>query len=540
MSKKFKFLVTLSLVISLSLTAFVTVAAFASDKAQDSDAIRFSDAITAVTPGDGEEVRLVNAYIDALYGKFNGEYSSIAGLFNTTDEMATFSSVLSDKEKVHELYSKWDDFKPVNEVLKWECEGEAENYTVTVSLNSDLSTIVYKATVDEKELSLSNILYPDKTYYWQVRANLSEGESVLSKIFKFTTKDTIRTVDIDGVSNTRDIGGFDSLYGKTLNGLLYRGARLDDITEKGIAQMDALGIKSDVDLRNLNEGARNPSNRQNDYAYLSAPMYLQIYEEGYKGSIREVFTILADKDNYPVYFHCSVGRDRTGSLSFILNNLLGVDKREIVCDYLTSFFSVAGSFAVSKDSDDLLQAVYGMYIMLDAYDGDNYAEKTENFLLSVGVSKDEIDSVRDIFTGKIKVLPDNAENDDGYETYNIVTFACFGKADRTFAVKSGTTVAAPYELDEGFVWTVNGNAYDLSMPIIKDVRFVAKKIDGFVVTTIIDGQRTEKFYEKGAAVNFAEYDKPGYNRIVINDSGDILNSLVVDRDITLNVIYIKE
>ena len=277
MKKKISLLVlTISLVAVCCVTA--AVGAFAANGTRSGKTVEFSDKIVALTPKNGESVSIVNDYIETLFSGYDGEYSFVSKLFNTTDEMATFTSVLGDPDAVRALYDKWDDFKPINCTLKWQLEGKTKNYTVVVSRDSDLSTAVFKTTTTAKEVTLDNILYPDQTYYWQVTANLSSGKKLVSKIFSFTTEDTIRTIDIDGVSNTRDIGGFDTPYGKTLNGIVYRSARIDDITEKGIAQMNALGIKSDVDLRALNEGKEDPSGRKRSYPYLDAPMYLQIFE----------------------------------------------------------------------------------------------------------------------------------------------------------------------------------------------------------------------------------------------------------------------
>ena len=543
MKKRFSLFIALISLLLLSCFAFAAFGAFAeTDGEQETETqVEFSKEITAITPKNGETVSLVNKYIETLFSRFNGEYSSVSKLLNITDEMATFSSVLTDANAVRALYNKCDDFKPVNNVLKWEYAGDAESYTVVVSTKADLSTYIYKGDTADAELLLDNILYPDETYFWQVSANLAGGESVVSDIFAFTTKDTIRTIDIDGVSNTRDIGGFDTPYGKTLNGLVYRCARIDDITEKGIEQMDALKIKSDVDLRNLNEGKRNPSERKNDYAYLCAPMYLSVFDVSVKENVKNVVSLFADPDNYPIIFHCSIGRDRTGSLSFILNNLLGVSQEEIICEYLTSFFSVTGSLSVSKEESELLEAIKAMYIMLDGYAGENYAEKTASFLISCGVTEEEIDAIRDIFTGKIAIENPRQEMENAdYQNKFIVSFRCFGKAERFVAVYSGAVIVAPYDLDNGYTWTVNGEAADFSQPITADTCFVAKKVEGFTVSVIVDGKKTETFYLKGTTVDFTQFEKEGYDLFVIDESGSVITSLSVEKSYTLNVVYIKK
>ncbi len=48
------------------------------------------------------------------------------------------------------------------------------------------------------------------------------------------------------------------------------------------------------------------------------------------------FTVLAERDVYPVLFHCSAGRDRTGVGAAMLLELLGVERDRIVADFLKS------------------------------------------------------------------------------------------------------------------------------------------------------------------------------------------------------------
>ena len=40
-----------------------------------------------------------------------------------------------------------------------------------------------------------------------------------------------------------------------------------------------------------------------------------------------------------IYFHCRIGTDRTGTLAYILEGLLGVSEEDRVDDYELSFFS---------------------------------------------------------------------------------------------------------------------------------------------------------------------------------------------------------
>ena len=52
--------------------------------------------------------------------------------------------------------------------------------------------------------------------------------------------------------------------------------------------------------------------------------------------IRDVFGILANKENYPLMVHCTQGKDRTGLIVFLVLMLCGVDQTAIDDDYMRS------------------------------------------------------------------------------------------------------------------------------------------------------------------------------------------------------------
>ncbi|KAL8821583.1 MAG: hypothetical protein Q9223_000427 [Gallowayella weberi] len=52
--------------------------------------------------------------------------------------------------------------------------------------------------------------------------------------------------------------------------------------------------------------------------------------------LKQVLEVLADAENYPVYFHCTSGKDRTGLVAFILLSILEVPLNMISVDYMAS------------------------------------------------------------------------------------------------------------------------------------------------------------------------------------------------------------
>ena len=50
------------------------------------------------------------------------------------------------------------------------------------------------------------------------------------------------------------------------------------------------------------------------------------------------FRLFCDRKNYPIYFHCIGGADRTGTLAYVLNGVLGVSQHEAETDWESTFY----------------------------------------------------------------------------------------------------------------------------------------------------------------------------------------------------------
>ena len=66
-----------------------------------------------------------------------------------------------------------------------------------------------------------------------------------------------------------------------------------------------------------------------------------IFTDVQQKNVRKVFDILADETAYPIYFHCA-GGDRTGTIAFLLEAMLGLDEESLVTEYELSNLSVSG------------------------------------------------------------------------------------------------------------------------------------------------------------------------------------------------------
>lgn len=276
------------------------------------------------------------------------------------------------------------------------------------SLQENFSKIEYTEMIsgNQRELQIYN-LQPGKKYYYRVSTTMVNGH-ILYQTGSVQTNESPRMMRIDGASNVRDIGGWKTEDGKTIKmGVLYRGGEIDGgknvghadfcLTDWGIKQMRELGIKTDFDLRSESVKVSEHSILGEDVTrhFYDAAQYQAILQPQNAERTRKIFSDLANPAAYPAYLHCTHGVDRAGSTVLILKALLGVSKTDLIRDYeLSAFYH--NYKHVNRNTvtgGNVLELIQG----LSEYEGNSFAEKTENFLLSIGVTQKEIDTLREIF-----------------------------------------------------------------------------------------------------------------------------------------------
>ncbi|MBP3936169.1 MAG: tyrosine-protein phosphatase [Clostridia bacterium] len=287
--------------------------------------------------------------------------------------------------------------------IKWVSAENVSEYQLSVATKSDFSDAMVHTT-DKTEYTLYNLL-PATTYYWKVAAGTVESE-----VRSFVTADTVRTLTIEGVDNARDIGGFTLADGSMLNyGMVYRTGTLDNITEDGLYQMlTVLGVKTDLDIRTPGEGTAGSGSPLGDsvnYLNYNGPYYWNsntgLLAESYRDALIGEIRAFADADNYPIVVHCSVGRDRTGTILFLIEGLCGMSKEDLFFEYELSFLAAVGGDANAQVTY-LMNAVSDMYDGIQGYAPDaTFAEACEAFILSLGVTQEEIDTIRELLTENV-------------------------------------------------------------------------------------------------------------------------------------------
>lgn len=150
------------------------------------------------------------------------------------------------------------------------------------------------------------------------------------------------------VQNARDLGGLPTApEGKVACGNLFRGAPLAALTPAGCSEVADLGIRTVIDLRMESERAAKPNSACVDADQVLAPLPIPygVSPAEYSAdlnapAIATAFQALTDLDAYPIYFHCTWGRDRTGVVAALLLLALGASRDDVMQEYLLSKDSV--------------------------------------------------------------------------------------------------------------------------------------------------------------------------------------------------------
>lgn len=197
-----------------------------------------------------------------------------------------------------------------------------------------------------------------------------------------------RRVALEGASNFRDLGGYETRGGQTVRWrTVFRSGALDRLTDGDLTSLKAIGLRAVCDLRHDDEVKANPSRLpQTDPPIVfnlpirtaangrlrallerrdpdSAQDVHETLTESYRCYVHDHTDVygdlmhrLADADNHPLVFHCSAGKDRTGFGAALVLMTLGVPEETIFEDYrLTNTYWTEGRQRVPGILPDALR-----------------------------------------------------------------------------------------------------------------------------------------------------------------------------------------
>ena len=206
---------------------------------------------------------------------------------------------------------------------------------------------------------------PGKTYYWVSATDSTKngyvrptGERRLITI-PGTTRQTRNVRDLGGLPV--DTNGDGTIDGTTKFAKIYRGEKIWGTNRNGVtrAQFEKLGIYNELDLRT--QGSEIVASEEDqlstyipneivhykiDYNEfgVNTTEYVNgktLYDAARDAAIDVMQRVVAANDDYAIFFHCRIGADRTGTLAYLLEGVLGVPTEYRHQDYeLTTFFGL--------------------------------------------------------------------------------------------------------------------------------------------------------------------------------------------------------
>ncbi len=213
---------------------------------------------------------------------------------------------------------------------------------LTVRLNDAQGTVVAYA---KAESGVIHNMIPGQTYYWEKTSD-SSVYGYVTAVSNGSSTGT-RWVDTDVVRNARDLGGLPVTYTDSNNqtvtgtlayGRIFRGEKLQNVS---VSELTNLGITTEYNVGDEYSGDTHLS----DYHLNNVIHYDFDYNSGdennassnYMKAWTAVTNIMTDIANTNttknVYIHCRIGADRTGTVAYLLEGLLGVPDEQRYEEY---------------------------------------------------------------------------------------------------------------------------------------------------------------------------------------------------------------
>jgi protein-tyrosine phosphatase len=201
-----------------------------------------------------------------------------------------------------------------------------------------------------------------------LRILFAAGLFLLASATLVKAGDGQRHVPLDGQSNFRDLGGYQTTDGREVKwGEVFRSGELPRLSDADVDRLDSLGVRTVVNFLTpaeieqrgedrLPEGVREiaapiagggddlallvlDARKTGDFSAIPPKLNADVHRILITDAKREYASLLcaaADPTNRPLVFHCSHGVHRTGTAAAILLSVLGVPWETVREDYLLS------------------------------------------------------------------------------------------------------------------------------------------------------------------------------------------------------------
>lgn len=310
-----------------------------------------------------------------------------------------------------------------NYLLKWEIYPEVDSSVVEIFVSDNDS--IFPSTPEVVVNSSDYIAIIENTSkkvekrkYFQLKT-----DGILSPIV------SNRFFELDSIQNFRDIGGYTTNDHKQVRwGKLFRSGSFSRMTMRDSLELNNLGIKTIIDLRSkdvnplfanrykVENNIRIPIS-YNGYNSISqkvlegrflrgdAIIYTQdLYRDmiyNFSSQYAEFFDYLCDESNYPIVYHCFLGKDQSGLATYFLLRALDVPVDIVEEDYLASTIGIDKIKSV-RNADSLSESRQEAFTMLT---------KTDLAFLKYGISciKEKCDNVDEYMLKELKITPEKKQ-----------------------------------------------------------------------------------------------------------------------------------
>ena len=311
-------------------------------------------------------------------------------------------------------------------IMKWETrpaiEGEVKVFASTDPDHIRENRPVATAPIANQWMTIANN-QPSQRHYYTLLFN-----------DRYRVRVASRTVNVPGVQNFRDLGGYPvyAQHKRIRWGMLYRSARIDLSRPATRDKLNHLGIRTVIDLHTPSESPLPAGTLpgQPRVVYIPIPVDCltdiladidqQRIQPDTIGRIverinrhivaanapafRQMFDILLDKENYPAVIQCSTGKGRTGIASALVLSALGVNDDDIMTDYRLSRFNIPTAISYVyelpvRSQEALITLFSARENFLNAAKDEierTYGSVDEYLTKAVGLQKDELKDLRKI------------------------------------------------------------------------------------------------------------------------------------------------
>lgn len=193
-----------------------------------------------------------------------------------------------------------------------------------------------------------------------------------------------RHLKFDFAYNLRDLGGYQTQDGRIVAWRrLFRSGQLRHKTVEDLSRLQqATGLASVLDLRSSMEirqetvgllseaGIRyhnvpfitDDDEKPADDLFSRFSNIGQFYVlwseyKEFGNRVVKALELIAEPENHPLLFHCTIGKDRTGILSAIVLSVLGVNDEDIIEEYTLTAQSMEDFFNANRNEPEVKKAI---------------------------------------------------------------------------------------------------------------------------------------------------------------------------------------